>query len=210
MVQAGLGWEIRVGPYQNFSNMVLEEPGVRTGHIGEFSMFLKMHGSLDWFQCTNPICPNASKMEIMNNTQDCLYRAQGIDVEGVMTCERCGTDMNPLLIPPLLRKPVNENWIIRAVWGHARQRLQQASKAVIVGFSAPPTDFYAAWLFRSTLGIKTKEELEVFVVNPQNEPGHEQHKDFSTRMATIFPHGYNSEFLAFSQIESILERLTEV
>lgn len=162
-------WEIHTGHYANFFNLVLGKPGVRMGPPGEEPMFLKMHGSLNWFQCMNPRCPGTSSMEVLANTQDCLYRARGIHLSGVVTCERCRTEMNPLLIPPLLRKPVTENWIVRAVWGQAIHRLREASKAVIIGFSAPPTDFYAAWLFRSMLGTRPTDEVEIFVVNPQND-----------------------------------------
>lgn len=210
MSPSGGRWEISVGPYRNFYNVVFDQPGVRTAYRGEEPMYLKMHGSLNWLQCTNRTCPARLGIEILANTQDCLYPAQGIDIGGAVTCERCGTEMDPLLIPPVLRKPIAEDPIIRAVWGQARQRLNRASKAVLIGFSAAPTDFYAAWLLRSTLGVRPTAELEVFVVNPQNDPKHELHDDFTKRMAIIFGHGYNSDFLTFSEIDAILEKVKDV
>ena len=127
---------------------------------------------------------------------------------GTVICNQCGTEMNLLLVPPILNKPLSERGVIRAVWGQARYKLEQARQAVIIGFSASPTDFYAAWLLRSTLGIKPKHQTEIFVVNPVNRPDHPQHDDFRKRMAAIFPRGYNSEFQTFSQIDSILERVS--
>jgi len=202
----GSGWVIKAGAYQNFVNMVFGEEGVRTGSASEAPMFLKMHGSLNWFQCANPRCPNPSKMEIRADTQDCLRRARGFEFAGTVTCARCGTEMEPFLVPPLVKKPVAENPIIRAVWGQARLRLLAASKVVIVGFSAAPTDFYAQWLFRSTLGTRRREEVEIVVVNPENGPSHRRHADFESRMNKMFPQGYVSNFTDFSQIGPILER----
>jgi hypothetical protein len=207
MVRMGPQWTIAAGLYQNFVNIVSGEAGVRTGSPSEAPMFLKMHGSLNWFQCTNPKCVDAPRMEIRPDTQDCLYRARGLQLAGPVTCARCGTEMDPFLVPPLVRKPVAENRIIRAVWGQARQRLHSASKVAIIGFSAAPTDFYAQWLFRSTLGTRPREEVEIFVVNPQNRPDHEQHGEFKNRMRNMLPLGYNSEFLEFTQVGLVLARV---
>ena len=202
--------DMRRGLYHNFEALVLGEYGLSdiVGLPGRQPLFLKMHGSLNWFQCSNSKCPGSSTARILTDTQDCLYRARGIHVGGEILCNRCGSEMSPLLIPPLLRKPINENWIVRAIWGHARQRLSSADKVVIIGFSAAPTDFYAAWLFRSTVGIR--EGVDVFVVNPQNDPAHPEHNDFRQRMEGIFPRGYNSEFRTLSQIEEILHRVEQI
>jgi hypothetical protein len=75
-----------------------------------------------------------------------------------------------------------------------------ASKAVIVGLSAAPTDFCTSWLLRSTVG--TREGVPVEAINPCNDESHPGHKEFKGRMDSIFLKGYLSNLHEFSQIES--------
>lgn len=167
-------------------------------------MLLKLHGSLNWFQCTNSKCPGSSEIAFDQDAEHCLRRATGIHFGGE-ACKRCGSDTIPLLIPPLLRKPISDNWIIRSAWGHARARLLEAKRAVIIGFSAAGTDFYATWLLRSTLGLR--EDVEVFVVDPANDGADPNHDEFAQRMNNIFSHGYNDDFRSVSEMDSILRRV---
>lgn len=189
----GLG----ISPMQGMSPLIF-------GAQGKTGMLLKLHGSLNWFQCTNSKCPGSSQLFFDQDVEYCLRRAMGVH-SGGENCSRCGSDTTPLLIPPLLRKPISDNWIIRAAWGHARTRLLDAKKAVIIGFSAAGTDFYATWLLRSTLGLR--EGVEIFVVDPANDRANPGYAEFSQRMQNIFPKGYNSDFLTVSQIDSILRRV---
>lgn len=193
--------------YSNFLSLALGKDlggGAVFALTGNPGMFLKMHGSLNWLHCQNFRCPGNSEMEFDADTQGCLNRAMGIHFRE-MACERCASEMLPLLVPPLLRKPVAENTIIRSVWGLARQRLLNAEKAVIIGFSAAPTDFYAAWLLRSTLGLR--ENVEVFLVDPKNDPALPDHQSFTSRMASIFLRGFNSDYRYFNEIGGILARI---
>ncbi len=148
--------------YSNFLHFALGfEVPLFSGTDKLTPMFLKMHGSLNWFHCTNSKCPGSSTIEPKFDIQTCLWYAEGLTG---WKCNRCGSEMIPWLIPPVLRKPIAENWMSRAIWGLAKVRLEAATKAVVIGFSAAPTDFYASWLLRSTLGIR--KNVEVFVVNP--------------------------------------------
>jgi len=122
---------------------------------------------------------------------------------GFASCQRCGSELTPLLIPPLLRKPITDNGIIRSVWGLAGQRLAAADNVVIVGFSAAPTDFYAAWLLRSSLGKLRRPNI--YVVNPGNEAGVDA--SFQERMRDILPPGFNTDFHFFSDIYAVVARM---
>jgi hypothetical protein len=207
MERVGLGWGISPGPYGNFDTIVLGREGVLTGGHGRWPLYLKLHGSLNWLQCTNQLCPSALGVTVLTDTQLCLARAMGLPGSGTVICNQCGAETIPLLVPPILKKPVIEKGVIRAIWGQARYRLELASKVVIIGFSATPSDFYAAWLFRSTVGARPVHPVEIFVVNPMNSPDHPDHESFRKRMTSIFPRGYNSDFQLFSQVDSILERV---
>lgn len=171
--------------------------GAIIGPPGREPLFLKLHGSLNWFQCTNSRCPNNADFELETNIQGCLYAVEGI---GVRYCDRCGSEMIPLLVPPIAQKPISDNRIIRSAWGFARQRLATARKVVVIGLSFAPTDFYARWLFRFTVGVR--DNVEVFVVNPSNGD-----REFRDRMDGIFIRGYNCDFHRLDQLDAILDRV---
>jgi len=204
-----LDYELGVrGPkwqYHNFFTILLQDfrfGGMTVGPYGHQGMFLKLHGSFNWYRCTNRLCRNFSSVAFYEDTQNALDRLMGI---APPACEACGSQMNPLLIPPLLKKPINENATFKAIWGVARQKIVSASKVVIIGFSLPPTDFYASWLLRS---IRNPPN-QVFVVNPMNDPTHTEHEKFKQRMLAVLPRGYNEEFASFAEIDEILARVRQ-
>jgi hypothetical protein len=169
-------------------------------------LFLKLHGSLNWFQCTNSICAEAEKVIFRNDTSSCLDWSLGTEY---YPCRRCGSDAAPLIIPPVLRKPITAQETVRAVWGLAGKIIQQADVIVIIGFSAAPTDFYASWLlstvFLDPVGLRETllKRKSVIVANPLNDADQREAKDFKQRMLKLFPHSYNANFRTFSEIQEI-------
>ena len=183
------------GHYGNFFARVLRQPFLPDA--GNLGVFLKMHGSLNWFQCTNLKCPGNADVQFETDAQAVLKNQTN---RSPSRCTRCGAELIPLLIPPLVRKPVNENWILRGVWGLARHTLEIASSVVLVGFSAAETDFYARWLLRSSVGARSN--VEVYVVDPMNEE-----RAFRERMDNIFLRGWSPKFREFSEIRKILDEV---
>lgn len=186
---------VAMGHYGNFFARVLEQPFLPdTGHPG---VFLKMHGSLNWLQCPNLKCPGNADVRFEVDAQAVLLN----QINGSSSsCTRCGAQLIPLLVPPLVRKPVNENWIIRGVWGLAKHALETASTVVLVGFSVAETDFYARWLLRSSVGARN--HVKVFVVDPMNGD-----RRFRERMNSIFLRGWSRKFSEFSEISKILDEV---
>jgi len=176
------------------------EKDYRNINVGT-GLYFKLHGSLNWFQCTNDNCPSAKKLLLNNDTQLCLDLMAFGSSWGI--CPQCGNKTKPLLVPPILGKPVKENWIIRSTWGLARRALQDAEKVVVVGFSFTPSDFFAEWLLRSTCGSIPGK---TFIVNPCCQKGVPE-EEFKKRMKSVFPQGYNADFFEFSQIEEIIARV---
>jgi len=135
----------------------------------------------------------------------------GIHV-GDESCRYCGSATIPLIVPPLFPKPVMEDALIRTIWGLARKKLAEAEAAVLIGFSAAPTDFYASWILRTTVGVRP--DANVIVVNPANDPGHTDHQMHTRRMASIFAaqartNQFNSQFQTFAEIEKIVDFLCD-
>lgn len=104
--------------------------------------------------------------------------------------------------PATSTQAITDDMVIRSAWGLAKERLNDASGVVVIGFSAAPTDFYTGWLLRSTVG--TREDVEIEVINPCNDKNHDGHNEFKKRMDSIFLRGYGSNLHEFSQIVSIL------
>ena len=200
--------------YENFlkrSEGEIDDDGILFQQNQGTGLFLKLHGSLNWFQCTNLRCSN--KVIFRRDIDSCLNWSIGIN--RFYSCRKCGSEASPMLVPPVLRKPIMDHEMIRASWGLAREVLiHQADVLVIIGFSVAPTDYYASWLLREAESDPTVRfkrtgmpPLKVFVVNPLNDKSlGEQHKEFDARMRKLFRQGYVSEFTSFSQIADICKR----
>lgn len=46
---------------------------------------------------------------------------------------KCGGEMNPIIVAPLLRKPIVEDAAIRSAWGLTRMKFESASRVVAIG-----------------------------------------------------------------------------
>lgn len=170
-------------------------PGTNNGPSGPYyGLYLKLHGSLNWFVCPNNACPWSRTFVVAPSVTQCLgSSALGIDFQ----CNYCHTELIPFLVPPFVQKPVIANPQLRNIWGNAFALLANASKIVIIGFSFQPSDFYAAWLFRYAL--KYRKDVKVWLVNPQNN-----HQEFRNRMDSIFANGYDSSCSGFDQISDAI------
>ena len=162
-------------------------------------LFLKLHGSLNWYRCGNRKCQASKDVTFVPDTQRCLSVCTGI---ADVPCGQCGSEMSSVIVPPLLRKPITEDSVIRSAWGLAWRKLREASRVVVIGFSAAPTDFYAAWLLRSTIGVR--KSVRVDVINPSNKRGSSGHEEFRQRMLSIFLQDYDFTLNDFSQIDEVL------
>jgi hypothetical protein len=190
---------VLINQYSKFFRTVQAPEGINCRFGPGDGLYLKLHGSLNWFRCGNGRCQSSKEITFVSQTQSCLSLAEGI---GEFFCYKCGSEMNPIIVPPLLRKPIVEDAAIRSAWGLARMKLESASRVVAIGFSAAPTDFYTSWLLRSSVG--TREDVEIIVINPNNRENNPDREEFRKRMNSIFLRGYNSEFHEFSQIGSVL------
>ena len=169
-------------------------------------IYLKLHGSLNWLQCTNRICRMANTIVVEGSGEkdidlDALARVcttpYGRDWHN---CRACHSAMTPLLIPPLLHKQIMDNGVIRSVWGHAFNRLASAARIVIIGFSFPATDFYAEWLFRNA--ARVNPGANVWILDPKNTD-----QDFQKRLQSIFRGNCRFDFKKFDEIGDLLRKL---
>ncbi|MFA5646126.1 MAG: hypothetical protein WDA18_07220 [Candidatus Ratteibacteria bacterium] len=113
---------------------------------------LKLHGSIDWKVCNNKGCRAYGLIFPMREPQEKFI------------CSECLEDLNTLIVPPTLNKPVLQNPFIRRLWNFALNAISSADSLIIWGYSLPPTDFYAQWLLRK--GAKNKNLKKIILINP--------------------------------------------
>jgi len=210
---------VNKGPlqYQNFSvkffGTDLIDPGAGYHDIRQFltepisagstngpsgpaeGLYLKPHGSLNWFTCPNTGCPRSRSFVVLTSITQCLASsAWSINFQ----CNYCHSELTALLVPPLSQKPIMNNPHLRNIWGNAFAVLANAAKIVIIGFSFQPSDFYAAWLFR--YGLHYRQDARVLVVNPANKSD----SAFQVRMESIFGTRYDGTWTEFDQLDQII------
>lgn len=112
--------------------------------------YLKLHGSIDWAYCSNRDCGSYSKVFAVNQLIEKHY------------CFECCSEVQYLIVPPVLNKDFRHIPFMKKVWNFARNEVKIAEEIVIWGYSLPPTDFYSKWLFR-----QVKEKLKIVsIINP--------------------------------------------
>jgi len=130
-----LTWEKTDIPYVNYQSK---------------GYYLKLHGSIDWAYCPNRDCGSYSKVFAVDQLNKKHY------------CFECCSEVQYLIVPPVLNKDFRNIPFMKKVWNFARNEISRADEIVIWGYSLPPTDFYSKWLFH-----QTKENLKaVSIINP--------------------------------------------
>ena len=107
-------------------------------------LYLKLHGSLNWFVCPNKECPNHFRIFVKEKVDESYY------------CERCGRTLKRLIIPPIFYKNIQDYPKLGFIWDIAFERLSKADEIIFYGFSFAPSDFPISWLLRETYTVKRK------------------------------------------------------
>lgn len=103
-----------------------------------YGLFLKLHGSLDWFRCPNSDCSDYSRMFLRENKNE------------PMICGVCGTDLEAAIVPPAMSKSFARWPKLGLLWRLAREELAAATGVVFIGVSFAPSDYYLRWLIKSS------------------------------------------------------------
>jgi hypothetical protein len=119
---------------------------------GERGYYLKAHGSIDWFYCSNEGCRGFHKVFPLSDPISFHY------------CSECHERLDSLLIPPILNKGYRRYPLIRRIWNLAAKELSSVNELIIWGYSLPPTDFYSFWLIRQS---RQSSNLSVNIINPE-------------------------------------------
>lgn len=99
--------------------------------------YLKLHGSIDWFYCSNEGCRCSQRLFPIYGEDNKLYN-----------CGECHGKLELLMIPPVLNKVYVKYPVINRMWNLAAKEISDVNELIIWGYSLPLTDFYASWLLR--------------------------------------------------------------
>lgn len=124
-------------------------------------LVLKPHGSMNWMTCRG--CKKSYAYVLQGKTAAAYHAGQDVN------CRACGKPTEPLMIPPTLMKSYTHP-VIKAVWEEAARILRRADEIVIVGYSLPPTDFKAKWLFMETSADRGHALRSLTIVDQKPEP----------------------------------------
>ena len=132
---------------------------------------LKLHGSMNWFQC--PLCQRmfvkfGEKIELMKDAH-CIHCKKNYHMEN---CESIKLQ-NHLLLPTYLKDLSNLQ--IKLVWQNAAIELSEASRIVFIGYSLPAADFEIRQLFARM--IRPDAEIQL-VLYPKGKYVDEEEKRY--------------------------------
>jgi len=106
--------------------------------------YLKLHGSLDWYYCSNSECKN--HLIFFANRLEPWPQISENDI-----CQLCGSRAEPVIVPPNINKSFSRFPKLSFIWNLAYREIQAANILVIIGLSFRSTDNYLKWLVKSSL-----------------------------------------------------------
>lgn len=133
---------------------------------------LKLHGSINWARC--PVC-NEIYLEYFSRYRSIFEK----------TCKRCGKRLIPILVPPTLRKQIEE-YGIGCLWDRAEEILSMADNIIIIGYSFPDVDTEAKWLFKRSL-VKGGKKPTLTLVEPNTDTRKKIIGMFGNTVGEVFP-----------------------
>ncbi|MCL2681982.1 MAG: SIR2 family protein [Bacteroidales bacterium] len=131
--------------------------------------FLKLHGSINWYNCKDKSC--------VRHTIPAVFNIDGDFHGNLWTCDYCGSLLNLMIIPPHAHKSYRTNRVFSLQAKIASDKLQNADEIIIIGYSFPDFDFEANSLFRRAIieygdlnWYKNSKKI-ITIVNPEiNSP----------------------------------------
>jgi hypothetical protein len=136
--------------------------------------YLKLHGSLDVFDCPTLGCPARGVLQRFDLGE---HSFGGLDLS---PCQGCGGDRQPFILAPGPYKHQNMRLHMAAIWRRAYHELQYADEIHVIGVSLAPSDVELQWLLRSTRRRHVRHQgPRVVTVNP--DPA------VIRRMTVLFP-----------------------
>ena len=161
-----------------FEQPLQHEPGIRVLH--------KLHGSCDWARCSG--CGRITLLYTSHYLRQRHLTSEKRTLEKFMkqllgsklaSCERCGSLLRPVIIPPSLVKNYS-NGHIRHVWSHAERELTRCTDIYFIGYAMALEDLeFISMLKRHTQDI---DRTRIHVITPDENAIWRYHSVFGRQI----------------------------
>ena len=170
----------------NPDNGVIFKPSIRVPHNGMF--LLKLHGSTSW------IARKSAGQPI--HTDDILTLPCHDSFEPFGFYDVLYDQEHSFLIPPVLDKSsMLIQPVISVLWNWASLLLEKAEEIIFLGYSFPPTDYHAEFLFRRYANKRAKFKVVNYVDKAQPDDKQSAQKaETIGRYRAIFPAIADADF----------------
>ncbi len=117
----------------------------KTSGRGDSFTLLKLHGSMNWFNCVN--CHDIVVMDLTDAPNETYMRISNrFTLWPHVTKLKHNVSADNVIVPPVWNKGPHHNQLSR-VWSRAARELNDAENIFVIGYSFPPTDEFFRHLY---------------------------------------------------------------
>lgn len=130
-------------------------------HKWEFEngWYLKLHGSINWYYCSNPDCVGRQFITVLETHRR--------DIPPF--CNSCGSAIEMVIVPPTMNKAFGKYPRLGAIWSIVQRELASSTCIVFIGVGFRLSDYYLSWLIKSSCVGKEHAERLVVLVDKDEE-----------------------------------------
>ena len=149
-------------------------------------LLMKLHGSIDWFCCSNTKCNDHNIIHYELKKIDTNDNKRVIDAHVPNTiCPNCGELMDLVILPPQMVKIIDKYPRLRVMWNFASTALMDCDRIIVIGYSFPLTDTRTTYMMMSALQGREKK-VKWTIVDP-NAKGENEKPGTQMRLIEILP-----------------------
>lgn len=169
----GYGIDMKVNMWE-----ILKGKGIELQQNESKINYLKLHGSLNWGRS---ILPHPYQGDEILLSSFGIFPDQIIlPIENMLSFDMVNVYYKSFIIPPILTKQdLYKTPLLQNIWYKAKEFINNADRIYIIGYSFPPSDFTAEFLFRQALTYISKPK-KIDIVNT------EINKEYMDRIKNIF------------------------
>lgn len=140
--------------------------------------YLKLHGSLNWSRRIVPHPKYGDRIVLSPFGFNVSHKYFPL----IYTGSPSESFYDPFIVPPIMTKEsFYKNTLLQNIWYEAKDLLCKANEIFIIGYSFPPADFPAEFLFRQSIASPPSEiEKKIIVINREID------KSYKNRVENIF------------------------
>jgi hypothetical protein len=165
---------------------------------GKSILLLKPHGSLNWLYC-----PTCNIMKLTPKKKGVIKAFHGTE-----ECVKCGTKMEPVIIPPTFYKDMS-NPFIQQIYLKADKVLRQAKRIFICGYSFPDADMHIKYLLKR-VEMFNGNTPKIYVINWYKDKEKYEIKSEKERIKRFFKNKENVIYTNLSFEEFAKKGIKEV